>query len=71
MIDSCMVIPQNAALGGHTFVLEDGPVLPKEHGRHAEAGGEVLEEMYTPGCTSLEDTASRAPLRPSGIVSKV
>jgi hypothetical protein len=40
-----ILFAQNAALGGHTYILEDGPELPKSSGPHADEGGEVLEGM--------------------------
>jgi hypothetical protein len=69
----------------HIFLVEDGPILPKEPGRHVEVGGDALEGIYAPGCTSIEharisggsgmagylDTVSVAQSRPAGIVSKV
>jgi hypothetical protein len=65
---------QNAALGVHTCILEDGP----------KEGGEVLEGMYTQGWTTIEESrirgrsgmadsqVSAAEMRsgPAGIVSK-
>jgi hypothetical protein len=38
-------LAQNTAFGAQTYICEDGPVLPKEHGPHAEEG------MYTQGGT--------------------
>jgi hypothetical protein len=85
MIDSWMLLAQNAALGARTFVCEAGQILPKEKGHHAEVGGEVLEGMYTHGCSSIEDArisggsgmsggldiASWSQPGPAGVVSKV
>jgi hypothetical protein len=51
-----MTIAQNAALSAYTYILEDGPELPKSSGPHAEVGGEVLEGMYVQGCTSIEES---------------
>jgi hypothetical protein len=34
---------QNAALGSHTQILEDGPSLIAVSGPHADEGGEILE----------------------------
>jgi hypothetical protein len=47
---------QNAALGFHPYILEDGPELPKIPGPHKEEGGEVLEGMYAYSCTSIEES---------------
>jgi hypothetical protein len=47
---------QNAALGSHTYILEDGPWLRAVSGPHADEGGEILEGMYAQGCTSIEDS---------------
>jgi hypothetical protein len=44
---------KNAALGAHTYIVEDGPELPKSSGPHAEEGGEVLEGMYAQGRTTI------------------
>jgi hypothetical protein len=49
-------LAQRAAAGSHPYVIEDGPELPKIPGPHTDEGGEVLEGMYTDGCTSLRDT---------------
>jgi hypothetical protein len=50
VIDSNMAswiqFAQNAALDAHTYILEDGPELPKSSGPHPDEGGEVLEGMY-------------------------
>jgi hypothetical protein len=50
---------QNAALGSHTYILEDGPRLLAVPGQHADEGGEILEGMYAQGCTSIEDSRIR------------
>jgi hypothetical protein len=50
---------QNAALGAHTYILEDGTELPKSLGPHAEEGGEVLEGMYAQGRTTIEESRIR------------
>jgi hypothetical protein len=74
---------QNAALGSHTYILEDGPELPKVCGPHAEMGGDVLEATYAQGCTAIEESrtkkksgrargqvsAAETRSRPAGIVS--
>jgi hypothetical protein len=36
-------IAQNAALSSHTYILEDGPELPKVPGPRADEGGKVLK----------------------------
>jgi hypothetical protein len=38
-----ILLAQNAALGAHALICEDGPVLHKEPVLHAEDGGEILE----------------------------
>jgi hypothetical protein len=77
-------ILQNAELGAHTLICEDGPVLPKEPGPSAEKGGEVLEGTYAQSCTMMEGSeisersgraggqisAAGVPSGPAGIVSK-
>jgi hypothetical protein len=55
-VDSLMVLAQNAGLGAHNLILEDGPILHKESGPHAEEGDEIPEGMYTQGCSSLGDS---------------
>jgi hypothetical protein len=37
-----MLLAQNAALGAHTVILEDGPELPKGPGPQVDVGDEVL-----------------------------
>jgi hypothetical protein len=75
---------QNAALGAHMYILDDGPELPKGFGPYAEEGGEVLEGMYAQGCTRIEEaktqgrsgraggqvSAAETRSGPAGIVSK-
>jgi hypothetical protein len=76
-----MILAQNAALDAHILILEDGPELHKVPGAHAEERGEILESMYTQGCSSLRDskisrrerglgTVSGTSPDPAGIVSK-
>jgi hypothetical protein len=48
IVDEWMILAQNASLGAHTLVLEDGLGLPKEPGPHAVVGGKVLEGIYAP-----------------------
>jgi hypothetical protein len=43
------MLAEDAALGAHPFIFDDGPELPEEPGLHAEAGDEALEEMYAKG----------------------
>jgi hypothetical protein len=50
---------QTAALGSHTYILEDEPWLIAVSGPHADEGGEILEGMYAQGCTSIEDSRIR------------
>jgi hypothetical protein len=45
IVDSWTGFAENASMGVHTLICEDGPVLPKEPGTRAEKGGEVLEEQ--------------------------
>jgi hypothetical protein len=49
-----IMFAQNAALGPHHYILEDGPELPKVSGPHANEVGEVLERMYADDCISME-----------------
>jgi hypothetical protein len=37
---------QNAALGSHAYILEDGPWLIAVSGPHDDEGGKILEGMY-------------------------
>jgi hypothetical protein len=50
---------QNAALGCHMYILEDGPELPDSSGPCAEEGGETLEGMYAQGCMMIEESSIR------------
>jgi hypothetical protein len=50
---------QQAALGAHTYILEDGPCLPTESGPHADEGGEILSGLYAQSCTRIEDSRLR------------
>jgi hypothetical protein len=60
IVASWISFAQNAALGAYTYILEDGPELPKSSGSHAEERGEILEGMYTQGCTMIEESRIRA-----------
>jgi hypothetical protein len=84
IVASWIQFAQNAALDAHTYVLEDGPELPKRLGPHVEEGGEILEGMYAQGCATIEesrmrgqsgracgqDSAAGVRSGPAGIVSK-
>jgi hypothetical protein len=85
IVASWVRFSKNAALGAHTYIIGDGPELPKSFGPHADEGGEVLEWMYAQGCTTIEESKitgrpGRAEFRqvsilggrsgPAGIVSK-
>jgi hypothetical protein len=82
LVDSWMILAQNAALSAHTLILEHGPELPKVPGPHAEEGDETLASMYTEGWSSLDqsriyqgragglDTVSGTSPDPASIVSK-
>jgi hypothetical protein len=59
IVASWISFAQNAALGAHTYILEDGSWLIAVYGPHADEGGEVLEGMYAQGCTSIEDSRIR------------
>jgi hypothetical protein len=72
---------ENAALNRHILILEDGRILPRKSGAHAEVGGEVQEGMSAEGCAAIEDsmisgreggldTISGAESGTAGIVSK-
>jgi hypothetical protein len=56
IIASWILFAQNGALGAHTYILEDGPELPKSSGPGAPEGGEVLEGMSAQGCTTIEES---------------
>jgi hypothetical protein len=47
---------QNAALGAHMYVLEDGLELPESSGPHVEEEGEVFGGMDAHGCTAIEES---------------
>jgi hypothetical protein len=51
-----MLLSQNAALGTHTLILDDGPELPKTPGPHVEEEGEILEGVCAQGFSSLHDS---------------
>jgi hypothetical protein len=38
------------------LILEDDPELPKVPGPHADVGEELLEGVFTEGCSSLRDS---------------
>jgi hypothetical protein len=42
----------------HTYQGEGGPEHPKESGPRVEDGGEILEGMYTRGCTLADSKIS-------------
>jgi hypothetical protein len=42
MVDSWMILSQNAALSAHTVILEDSPELHKVSGQHAKEGGSMM-----------------------------
>jgi hypothetical protein len=54
--DQWIMFAQQAALGAHTYILEDGPCLPAESGPHADEGGEILSGMFAQGCTGIEES---------------
>jgi hypothetical protein len=56
IVNSWMVLAQKAALGAHTLICEDGPVVRKEQSAHAEKGGEILEGRCAHGCTSVQES---------------
>jgi hypothetical protein len=58
-VASWIQFAENAALGSHAYILEDGPELPKSSGPHAEDGGEILDGMHAQGCTTIEDSRTR------------
>jgi hypothetical protein len=84
IVASWIQFAQNAAVGAHTCILDDGPEIPKSLGPHTEEGGEALEGMYAQGCTTIEDSrirgrsgraggqvlAAETRSDPAGIVSK-
>jgi hypothetical protein len=45
IVASWISFAQNAALGSHTYILEDGPWLIAVSGPHADEGGEILEDL--------------------------
>jgi hypothetical protein len=49
-----MTLTENAAPLAHTYVPEVSQVLPKEPGPHAQEGRDILEGMYAPGCTMVD-----------------
>jgi hypothetical protein len=59
ILPSWIQFAENAAVGSHTYILEDGPELAKSSGPHAEDRGEILEGMYAQGWMTIED--SRIP----------
>jgi hypothetical protein len=59
IIASWISFAQNAALGSHTYILEDGPRLIAVSGPHADEGGGILEGMHPQGCISIENSRIR------------
>jgi hypothetical protein len=55
-VASWMNLAEHAALAGHTLDIEDGPEATDPEQR--EDQGEILENMYAPGCSSSD----QAPL---------
>jgi hypothetical protein len=55
VVESGVQLAKIAALGPHSYVLEDGSELPKTNEPHADKGGEVLEGMSAESCKSLRD----------------
>jgi hypothetical protein len=60
-LGSCTTLAQDAALGAHTLILEDGPGMPipvmetePEYDDSSNIDGDVLEGMYAPGYKSLK-----------------
>jgi hypothetical protein len=59
IVASWISFAQNAALGSHTYILEDGPWLIAVSGPHANEGGEIIERMYARGRASMDDSGIR------------
>jgi hypothetical protein len=59
IVASWISFAQNAALGSHTYILEDRPWLLAVSGPHADEGGEIFEGMYAQDCTTIEDSRIR------------
>jgi hypothetical protein len=59
IVASWISFAQNAALGSHTYILEDRPWLIAVSGPHADEGGKILEGMYAQGWTNIEDSRIR------------
>jgi hypothetical protein len=80
MVASWESLAHNAALGEHTGICVDIPVIPREPGPHAEGGGGALENMHAHGCTLADsnisgraggqDSVSGVRSGPAGIASK-
>jgi hypothetical protein len=66
-IQFAQIAALQADLGSYRYILEDRPELPKVPVPHAGDGKEVLEGIYSEGCTSLRDarTSGRAGIQVS------
>jgi hypothetical protein len=66
-----MQLAQIAALGSHTYILEDGPELSRVPGSPADEGGAVLEWMYANGCTTIEESRILGQSGRAGVAQRI